>query len=193
MHGKARTLTNLIDFIQLICALGAEGRRFESSLPDQFFLYLYDLIRSGCVLRQKFYTFLGKVLHFSSVGVLFPLVHGLSRQPFLTRPSTVMLHHLQGLVASDALDFLRGAAGLIKGRSSVLPQAMKLDRAKSKTRLVTPPDGVEATLRQRLAVPSTDNIETLALHYHQFIGQQSVDPLQVPCAPRPSRHQITVW
>ena len=97
-----------------------------------------------------------------------------------------MLHHLQGLVASDALDFLRGAAGLIKGRSSVLSQAMELDRAKSKTRLVTPPDGVEATLRQRLAVPSTDNIETLALHYHQFIGQQSVGPAQVPCAPRPA-------
>ena len=85
-----------------------------------------------------------------------------------------MLYHLQGLVASDTLHLLRGATGLIKGRSSVLPQAVELDRAKSKTRLVTPPDGVEATLRQRPAVPPADNIETLALHYRQFIGWQLV-------------------
>ena len=44
-----------------------------------------------------------------------------------------MLHHLQGLVAGDALDFLRGAASLIQGRCSVLSEAMELDRAKIET------------------------------------------------------------
>ena len=50
-----------------------------------------------------------------------------------------MLHHLQGLVAGDTLDLLRGTASLIQGRCSVLSEALELDRAKIERGLVTPP------------------------------------------------------
>ena len=79
-----------------------------------------------------------------------------------------------GLVVGDALYLLRGATSLIKGRSCVLSQAKELDRAKSETCLLPPPDGVETTLRQQLAVTSTGNIETLTINYRQFTSQNWV-------------------
>ena len=79
-----------------------------------------------------------------------------------------------GLVVGDALYLLRGATSLIQGRSCVLSQAMEFDRAKNETCLLPPPDGVETTLHQQLAVTSTDNIETLAINYCQFTSQNWV-------------------
>ena len=85
-----------------------------------------------------------------------------------------MLNHLKRPVTGDTLDLLRGAASLIQGRCSVFSHAMELNRAKIKTRLVSPPDGIEATLRQRLTVASADNVKTLAVHGRQFIGENGV-------------------
>ena len=118
---KVRILINRIDFIQLIHALGAEGRRFESSLPDHFF-FIYMILIVPILFFLKSFTlfFGGEVLHFSSIDVLSPFVHGLYCQPFLTCAPTVVLHHLQGFVAGDTLDLLRGTASLIQGRCCVL-------------------------------------------------------------------------
>ena len=43
MHDKVGILTNFFDFIELICTLGAGGRWFESSLPDQIPLIYISL------------------------------------------------------------------------------------------------------------------------------------------------------
>ena len=77
-------------------------------------------------------------------------------------------------MTGDTLDLLRCAASLIQGRCSVLSQAVELNRAKIKTCLVSPPDGIEATLRQRLTVASADNINALAVHDCQFIGEDGM-------------------
>ena len=118
---------------------------------------MQELRRTQFVLFKKLVTFFGEVSHFSSIDVLFPLGHGLFCQTFLTRAPTVMLHHLQGLVAGDTLDLLRGTASLIQSRSGILSQAVELNRTKVETGLVPSLDGIETTLRQRLTVASADN------------------------------------
>ena len=68
-----------------------------------------------------------------------------------------MRDHLQGLVAGNTLDLLRGTASLIQSRSGILSQAVELNRTKVETGLVPSLDGIETTLRQRLTVESADN------------------------------------
>ena len=77
-------------------------------------------------------------------------------------------------MAGDTLDLLRCAASLKQGRCSVLSQAVELNRAKIKKCLVSPLDGIEATLSRRLTVASADNINALAVHGCQFIGEDGM-------------------
>ena len=77
-------------------------------------------------------------------------------------------------MTGDTLDLLRCAASLIQGRCSVLSQAVELNRAKIKRCLVSPPDGIEATLRQRLTVASAENINALAVHGCEIIEEDGM-------------------